>query len=133
MIAAGGRRGGDPLFRALAARVESTSLRQVAREVGMSPTGLRKVLSGASPYAPTRAKLERWLVREAAASPRLRDATSGRAALDLLLAGIPAGERSAASAELVAMLRALHERLEIEVPAWLGELGDTPAGGPVRS
>lgn len=37
------------------------SLRRVAREVGMSPNGLRDFLQGATPRSATRAKLERWL------------------------------------------------------------------------
>ena len=37
------------------------SLRRVAREVGMSPNGLRDFLEGATPRSATRAKLERWL------------------------------------------------------------------------
>jgi hypothetical protein len=124
MSAAGPRRGRDPLLRTLAARVESSSLRQVAREVGMSPTGLRKVLEGASSYAPTRAKLERWLVREAAAAPALRDATSTRAALELLVSTLPVAERPAALSELTALLRVLHRRAGVTLPAWLHQSGD---------
>ncbi len=37
------------------------SLRRVAREVGMSPNGLRDFLGGAAPRSATRGKLERWL------------------------------------------------------------------------
>lgn len=62
-----GSRGDLPLERmreVLARRVEATSLRHVAREVGMSPTGLQKVLDGADSYSRTRRKLERWYVRE---------------------------------------------------------------------
>lgn len=37
------------------------SLRRVAREVSISPNGLRDFLAGATPRTTTRAKLERWL------------------------------------------------------------------------
>lgn len=47
-------------------RVEQTSLRQVARDVGLSPSGLDKFLNGAEPYRKTRRKLEAWYVRGAA-------------------------------------------------------------------
>lgn len=40
--------------------VEKRSLRKVAREVGLSPTGLAKFLLGSTPYSPTIRKLERW-------------------------------------------------------------------------
>ncbi len=45
------------------ARVRATSLRAVAREVGMSPSGLEKFLSGGNPYSGTRRKLYNWWLR----------------------------------------------------------------------
>ena len=51
-----------PLLRdGLARESARYSLRRVAREVGMSPNGLRDFLLGARPRTSTRAKLERWL------------------------------------------------------------------------
>lgn len=44
----------------LSGHVELTSLRQAAREVGMSPTGLSNFLGGAEPYMPTLSKLGTW-------------------------------------------------------------------------
>src|ERR1700745_791520 len=49
-----------------AARVERTSLRGVAREIGMSPTGLKKFLMGTSPYSPTLRRLRKWYLQHAA-------------------------------------------------------------------
>ncbi|HET7233195.1 MAG TPA: hypothetical protein VFJ16_24505 [Longimicrobium sp.] len=43
--------------------VASTSLRQAAREIGMSPTGLQKFLDGAEPYVKTVRKLSLWRER----------------------------------------------------------------------
>jgi len=40
------------------------SLRRVAREVGMSPNGLRDFLLGATPRSATRLKLEGWLAAQ---------------------------------------------------------------------
>src|SRR4029077_15010622 len=51
-----------PLLRdGLGREAASLSLRRVAREVGMSPNGLRHFLLGASPRSATRVKVERWL------------------------------------------------------------------------
>jgi len=51
-----------PLLRdGLAREAARFSLRRVAREVGMSPNGLRQFLQGAVPRSATRVKLERWL------------------------------------------------------------------------
>jgi hypothetical protein len=48
---------------AVLARVERTSLRQAAREIGLSPSGLQKFIDGAQPYRNTIRKLEAWYVR----------------------------------------------------------------------
>ena len=51
-----------PLLRdGLGREAASLSLRGVAREVGMSPNGVRDFLQGAIPRSATRVKLERWL------------------------------------------------------------------------
>src|SRR3954462_11299295 len=49
-----------------AARVEHTSLRGVAREIGMSPTGLKKFLMGTAPYSPTLRRLRKWYLQHGA-------------------------------------------------------------------
>jgi hypothetical protein len=54
------------LRAAVVHRIERTSLRQVAREVGVSPSGLDKFVNGATPYQKTRRKLEAWSTRRAA-------------------------------------------------------------------
>jgi len=50
----------DEIRAALWAYLEVASLRQTAREVGMSPTGLSNFLNGAKPYTPTVRKLRTW-------------------------------------------------------------------------
>jgi len=54
-----------PLLRdGIAREAARYSLRRVAREVGMSPNGLRDFLGGALPRSATRAKLEQWLASQ---------------------------------------------------------------------
>lgn len=48
---------------ALADDVMRRSLRAVAREVGMRPSGLKNFLAGTVPYAPTLAKVRAWYQR----------------------------------------------------------------------
>jgi uncharacterized protein YceH (UPF0502 family) len=50
----------DPLRQAVRERVEESSLRQVAREVGTSHPTLLDFLSGSTPRASTVGKLRRW-------------------------------------------------------------------------
>jgi hypothetical protein len=54
-----------PLLRDAVARAAvRSSLRSVAREVSMSPNGVRDFVQGATPRGATRLKLERWLVSQ---------------------------------------------------------------------
>jgi len=50
----------DEIRAALWLCLKGASLRQTAREVGMSPTGLSNFLNGAKPYTPTVRKLRKW-------------------------------------------------------------------------
>jgi tetratricopeptide (TPR) repeat protein len=56
----------DTVTRQLA----TISLRQAAREIGLSPNALRNFVGGAEPRAATRAKLERWVAARRATEPR---------------------------------------------------------------
>lgn len=121
------RRSGDdlPLAKireALALEVESASLRRSARNVGMSPTGLRKFLDGADPYAVTRRKLERWYVRERPAYGSEVTAVVAQNALRLLVQDLPPGRRDHAIRSLLTGLREEYARAEAEPPEWLSEL-----------
>jgi tetratricopeptide (TPR) repeat protein len=53
-------------FRAaLRQAIARSTLRGVAKDVGMSPTGLQKFLDGTNPYGKTRERLRLWYFREA--------------------------------------------------------------------
>ena len=103
------------LKRAVAGGVSATSLRQVARDVGMSPTGLRKFLSGASPYSATRSKIERWYVRRG----RAPDVHSALAALEVLVLDLPPAERIRAMERIV---DGLEESRAGKSPGWIKQL-----------
>jgi len=62
---------------AASAYADSTSLRQAAREIGMSPTGLGNFLSGTEPYLPTIRKLHDWHERTRHALGASPDEPSG--------------------------------------------------------
>ena len=83
------------LREAARASVENTSLRGVAREIGMSPMGLRNFLHGTEPYAPTLRRLRNWYVRYAAlrsGAVHTEDATAALAVLVHDLAPAPRQE-----------------------------------------
>jgi len=120
----------DQLREAVAGGVEARSLRQVARDVGMSPTGLRKFLDGATPYAATRRKLERWFVREASRYADGPGAGSALAALHVLTRELPSEERRRVGTAIVDLLETAYRARRRAVPHWIRELRDElEAGG----
>ncbi len=100
----------------------SMSLRSVAREVGMSPSGLQKFMDGSVPYLPTRQKLERWYVRETARSGDEMSLEVAMAALHLLVDDLPLARRRRALLDLVATLEAAYNGAEAPLPSWLEDL-----------
>lgn len=71
------------LRNAAALAVEQSSLRSVSREIGLSPTGLKKFLNGTNPYSPTLRRLRRWNEERMIGLPNL-DPTLIAISLDLL-------------------------------------------------
>lgn len=126
----------DRLREAVRERVEASSLRHVARQVGMSPTGLRKFLEGGIPYQKSRRRLFDWLQREHRGAGEEGGGEMGDA-LASLVAELPPERREAALGALVETLRSVYGSHAEAAPAWLGELGrgeDDPApDGLVRA
>lgn len=112
----------ERMREALAARVEATSLRQVAREVGMSPTGLQKVLEGADSYSRTRRKLERWYVRETARYGGGLDAAAVTAALSVAVHDLPPARRRDTLELLITALENGYAAAGEHPPQWLPEV-----------
>ncbi|MGQ0560631.1 MAG: hypothetical protein ACT443_02005 [Gemmatimonadota bacterium] len=108
----------------VAARVEAESLRRVARQVGMSPSGLQKFLDGASPYSATRQRLERWYVRETATYRAAVSEDSALAALAILIRDLPASERPHALSILLTAIEDAY-REQKRRPPWLRALRAT--------
>jgi hypothetical protein len=101
--------------------VEATSLRSVARAIGMSPMGLKHFLEGRSPYSATTRKLNAWYVAHRAQRPGF-DASAARAALVVLTDGIPEQRRPRAEAVILQDVWAMHGEAGTRPPAWLVEL-----------
>jgi hypothetical protein len=112
------------LREALERWVEKTSLRQAARETGMSPTGLRKVLDGTRLHASTERKLVSWYMRHVAQQGGwgALDAGTAAAALELLTAGIPPGQRQALVDAFLAMAEDGYRKANLPIPSWIESL-----------
>ena len=111
----------ERMRESVAIRVQATSLRAVARQVGMSPTGLEKFLRGGTPYARSRQKLHDWWMREGS-TPRAEVTSEGvSVALGALVRDLAPPFRDEAVRDLLRTLLAAYASRG-PVPAWLDEL-----------
>lgn len=102
----------------LAARVGASSIRSVAKEVGLPPNGLSYFLEGGSPRTATVRKLEAWYVREAARTEGQPSPESGRAALEILSRYVPPGSRKEARVRMTTLLDELCREADVPSPEW---------------
>lgn len=92
---------------AAALDVSRSSLRSVALAIRISPTGLKKMLQGTSPYSPTRKRLRAWY----AARPAHRVAPAPEvvaAAMNVLVHGLPPEIQTRARIEMGRCLEAAY-------------------------
>lgn len=95
--------------KAVATRADETSLRAVAREIGVSHDGLRKFLQGARPQARTEIKLQRWFEAQRAHLPAA-SFLSPADALEVLLQEIPTENRDRARSMALEFLAGLKQK-----------------------
>ena len=92
-----------------------STLRAVAKEVGMSPTGLQKFLDGTNPYGKTKERLRFWYFREAGfSSYAVEDAAY---ILRRLVSTLPAPERGVAI--VLDAVEAAYRRVRMMPPEWV--------------
>ncbi|HEX2203403.1 MAG TPA: hypothetical protein VHG91_08895 [Longimicrobium sp.] len=116
----------DALRHAAAEAEQASSLRAVAREIGMSPTGLRNFLDGQTPYPSTRRKLNLWYARYRL-SRRVYEEDEVSAGLALLLEAIPEAGYARAAERVLACVAEVHADTHVEAPAWLARLREAVA------
>lgn len=107
-----------------AARVENTSLRSVAREIGMSPTGLKKFLMGTAPYSPTLRRLRHWFLQYGASQTGELGVEEASAALTVLVHDLAPDARRSATVCMVDCMGRGYEESGKPRPGWLSQLAD---------
>jgi len=112
----------DTLRAAAFDKVERTSLRGVARQIGVSAPGLRLFLDGAYPRESTLRKIRDWYFSEAAAHADDLSAETARAAVRLLVEGLPESDRAPVIRKLLETLLGAYRRQGTLPPAWLDAL-----------
>jgi hypothetical protein len=112
----------DAIRREAGLARDASSLRAVAREVGITPMGLRGFLMDAGkPQARTVRKLNLWYARRMAT--RLPDGEDeARTALTILSRYFPERERKPAVLEHLAVMERRFLASGMEVPAWVATL-----------
>jgi len=114
----------DVLRAALRHAVTASSLRTVAQQVGITHRGLQLYILGESrPRAVTARKLREWYVRDASTRGGADEMTL-RAAIDVLLAGLPEGGKGRATAGLIDVVRQAFRQAKMEPPDWTRKLVD---------
>ena len=113
----------DVLRAALRRAVAASSLRTVAEQVGLTHRGLQLYINGESrPREVTARKLRDWYVREGVSAGGVT-AETARAAVDVLLADLPAAEKSRATSELLELVRQVYTRAKMNPPEWTETVG----------
>lgn len=98
--------------------IARTSLRQVAREIALSPTGLSNFLEGARPQPETLRRLRNWYEKRKEASASLQTAEA-LSAIGVLTEELPERRRPTGRAALVGVLTAIYEENR---PGWVTNL-----------
>ena len=105
-----------------AGRVRNTSLRGVAREIGMSPTGLKKFLLGTAPYSPTLRRLRNWYVQYAAVQQGHVGLEDAYSALKVLVHDLAPDPRRDTAGCLLECVGRGYDQSGKARPAWMQEL-----------
>lgn len=115
-------------------RADATSVRQLARDIGMRHTSLEKFLAGSQPYAKTRVPIVQWYLRVTKAGSATPDRQVESTVLDpdrhldALLTDLRGEVRTEARLRIVGALAQAYRRMGMPEPEWLygGSLSAVP-------
>jgi len=108
----------DRIRNALRAAIERKTLRAVAIQVGMSPTGLREFVAGSRPYGKTREKVRAWFYRAAEMNALSPD--DAVRFLRNFVGTLPEPDRGVA--RLLDSVESLYREAGMFAPAWVGRM-----------
>lgn len=112
----------EGIRNAVGLEVSSSSLRETARRVGLSPSGLGGFLNGKPPRPETLRKLAVWYAeREWKAGTRI-GRTGASAALWILTAHLPEPVAEVTRADVVRQVKRATLRWKLPWPVWLQEM-----------
>jgi transcriptional regulator with XRE-family HTH domain len=105
-------------------RADHTSVRQLAREIGLRHTAVTKFLAGSEPYAKTRVPICEWYLRVTKSrtiAPEHQESAVEEPAghLEALLADLRGETRTEARLRIVSTLAQAYRRMNLTEPTWL--------------
>ena len=117
----------DAVRKYVNGRANRSSVREMARRIGIGNSSLDKFLNGSEPYARNRAKLCEWYLREHRVHPVPQTmevpleakADDPETHLDALLGELRGEARSEARLRITAALVAGYRRMGLPDPEWL--------------
>src|SRR5437773_12319488 len=106
---------------AVALAITELSLRGAAKEMGISPNGLRNFINGSAPRSATRAKLERWLAEQQHVS---RPPNVGQLVrlLNELAGDLSTQQTAALAGDIAGLLATAYEARRLSPPRWVQDL-----------
>jgi hypothetical protein len=113
--------------RYLNGRANSSSVREMARRIGIGNTSLDKFLNGSEPYARNRAKICEWYLREHGVHPVKEEAGVDSEVpapgpenhLDAILRDLRGEARNEARLKITSALAQGYRRMGLLEPVWL--------------
>jgi hypothetical protein len=112
----------EHLRGSVAAHAGNRSLRRVAREIGMSATGLKKFLERTDPYFPTLRRLQTWYVKHAAGESGSFQLEDASAAINVLLHDLSPQARQGMAGRMIEVLARGYDETGTDTPVWLSDL-----------
>lgn len=120
------------LREAVRRRVEQTSIRQTAKEIGVSHGGIHNLVNRREVlYGKTMAKLRTWYLAQWAEGGAGLSTDAARYLTAEMLGAIPRALRQQAQIELLDALAALYRKHAVPPPAWLHDLRQEWKEGPL--
>jgi transcriptional regulator with XRE-family HTH domain len=109
------------LRNAIGREAARLSLRRAAREIALSPNGLRNFLNGSTPHSASRVKLERWLATQSRTTPPPNVGQLVRLVNEL---AVDLSRRQAVELgrEVARWLAEAYEARQLGAPHWVQEL-----------
>jgi hypothetical protein len=105
----------DTIRVAVQERVKRTGLRRIARQIGMSASGLDKFLRGAVPYQKTRLKMAEWVERLQTGDER----SAEDVLIDELVSSLPEAGQEKAREDIIRILDRARSAPLLSFCVWL--------------